>query len=77
MLLSLKDPDSYIQENHHLPNIPTAGTVAKEGIDVGQMIPLLLEKIEELSLHLIEIKKENEVMQERIVDFEKVGYYEK
>ena len=41
------------------------------------MIPLLLEKIEELSLHLIELKKENEVMQERIVDFEKVGYYEK
>ena len=70
-LLSLKDLESYIQENHHLPNVPTAETVSKEGIDVGQMIPLLLEKIEELSLHLIEIEKKNKVMQERIVEFEK------
>ena len=35
------------------------------------MIPLLFEKIEELSLHLIEIKKENEVMKKRIVELEK------
>ncbi|MEX2235377.1 MAG: fibronectin type III domain-containing protein [Cyclobacteriaceae bacterium] len=47
----------FIEENGHLPNIPAAKTVEKEGIDVGRINVLLLEKIEELSLYLIRMEE--------------------
>jgi hypothetical protein len=47
----------YIDEHGHLPNMPSAKTVEKEGIDVGEINTLLLEKIEELSLYLIQMEE--------------------
>ncbi|NLR59820.1 hypothetical protein HGH93_17045 [Chitinophaga polysaccharea] len=44
----------FIREYKHLPDIPSAAEVAREGIDVGEMNSKLLQKIEELTLHLIE-----------------------
>jgi hypothetical protein len=60
--------DNYITENGHLPNIPDAKEVSIDGISLGEMQIKLLEKIEELTLYLIEqdkkIKKlENEYEQ--------------
>lgn len=49
--------EKYIKENGHLPNVPSAETVKEEGIAVGEMNKILLEKIEELTLHLIEQDK--------------------
>jgi len=57
-LLSLEEVESHIEKNGHLPNVPSAEEVAKEGIDVAKMDAKLLEKIEELTLYLIEQQKQ-------------------
>ncbi|UII22651.1 hypothetical protein [Fulvivirga ligni] len=61
----------YIRINKHLPGIPSAQEVQEEGIAVGEMNAKLLEKVEELTLYLIELKKENEKLTERIEILEK------
>ena len=61
-LRSLNEVERYIQQNKHLPGVPSAEEVAKQGIDVGKMDAKLLEKIEELTLYLFELKKENQEM---------------
>jgi len=59
-LPSLKETKKYIHEKGHLPGIPSAEEVKANGIDLGEMNAKLLQKIEELTLHLIEMKKEIE-----------------
>lgn len=53
-LPSLAELETYIKANRHLPDVPSAKEVTKEGIDLGEMNKILLQKIEELTLHLIE-----------------------
>lgn len=52
-LLSLAELSHYIDQHKHLPGIPSAKEVQKEGLNVGEMEGLLLQKIEELSLYII------------------------
>ncbi len=59
-LPSLKETEKHIQEKGHLPGIPSAQEVKSSGVDLGEMNAKLLKKIEELTLYLIEMKKENE-----------------
>lgn len=56
-LPSLEETEKYIKEKGHLPGIPTAAEAAKNGIELGDMNKKLLQKIEELTLYLIEMKK--------------------
>jgi len=56
-LLSLKETEEYIKENHHLPEIPSAAEVEENGIQLGEMNAKLLQKIEALTLYLIEQDK--------------------
>ncbi|WP_421876553.1 hypothetical protein [Marinoscillum sp.] len=56
-LHSLVETEAYIAENLHLPNMPSAEEVAENGIALGEMNAKLLEKIEELTLHIIELNK--------------------
>lgn len=51
---SLEDLSEYIKEHEHLPGIPSAKEVKKEGIDIGSMNAMLLKKIEELTLYTIQ-----------------------
>lgn len=57
-LLRLREIEAYIFKNGHLPEVPSEKTVLKEGIELGEMNRLLLQKIEELTLHLIEKEKQ-------------------
>ncbi|RZM20285.1 MAG: hypothetical protein EOO88_36640 [Pedobacter sp.] len=57
-LLPLNDLENYIKRNKHLPNIPTAELVKKDGINLAEMNVKLLEKIEELTLYLIDQQKQ-------------------
>lgn len=57
-LRSLQEVESFIKTNSHLPNIPSAKEVETNGQDVGNMQLKLLEKIEELTLYMIEQDKE-------------------
>lgn len=66
-LMPLEELEKNIRRNKHLPNIPSAAEVtAQKGFDLGDMNKRLLEKIEELTLYLIEMKKENNILSERI-----------
>lgn len=58
LLPSLQDVENYIQRNGHLPNIPSASEIGKNGIHLGEMDAQLLQKIEELTLYTIEQQKE-------------------
>jgi len=61
-LRSLDEVESFINKNKHLPGIPSAEEVVKEGVDLGTMDARLLEKIEELTLYVIGLKKDMEKM---------------
>nr|NQU89966.1 hypothetical protein [Bacteroidota bacterium] len=61
-LPDISDIENYIQSNKHLPGIPSAEEMQQNGIDLGEMQIKLLQKIEELTLYLIALKKENEGM---------------
>lgn len=65
-LPSLEEIKSYIDANNHLPEIPSAKELEANGITLGEMNMLLLKKIEELTLHVIELKKENDAQNIRI-----------
>lgn len=57
-LLPILELEAFIRKNRHLPNIPDAKTVEEKQIAIGDTQRLLLEKIEELTLYLIQQQKE-------------------
>ncbi|MDW3197035.1 MAG: hypothetical protein R8G66_31950 [Cytophagales bacterium] len=70
-LRSLEETEQFIQANKHLPEIPSAAEMAEEGLEIKEMNILLLQKVEELTLHLIEQNKQNQSQQGRITHLEK------
>lgn len=62
-LMSLDETAEYIDENNHLPNVPSAKDVKDQGIDVTEMLTIQMEKIEELTLHTIAQQKLIEELQ--------------
>ncbi|WP_053003965.1 tail fiber protein [Sphingobacterium sp. Ag1] len=56
-LPTLTETEKFIQKNGHLPEVPKASEVEANGISLGEMNKILLKKIEELTLHLIEKDK--------------------
>jgi hypothetical protein len=63
-LMSLKDLELYIKINKHLPGIPTEQEVNVNGFDVSLINAKLLEKIEELTIHIIKLNKDLETLKE-------------
>lgn len=70
---TLEEVETFIDKNKHLPGIPSAQEVANDGIEVGDMQVKMMEKIEELYLHIIdmnkqvqELKAENEALKNRL-----------
>jgi hypothetical protein len=57
-LLPLEELEIYYKENKHLPNLPTTKEIIANGNDLAKTDALLLEKIEELTLYIVELKKE-------------------
>lgn len=68
-LKSLAELEYFVQENKHLPGIPSAKEIKENGgFELGQMNTKLLEKVEELTLYVIELKKENDEIKKSIKD---------
>jgi hypothetical protein len=65
-LKSLEEVESFIDENSHLPDIPSEVEVKEKGIDVGKMNAKLLQKIEELTLYLIDQNKTTKLLKTEI-----------
>ena len=61
-LKSIEEVEAYIKANKHLPEVPSAKEIEAEGLSLGDMDATLLKKIEELTLYIIELKKEIEVL---------------
>ena len=56
--MSLYDLETYINKNSHLPNVPTAKEVKEKGLQLGEMNTIMMQKIEESTLYIIDLKKE-------------------
>ena len=65
-LMPLPEVERYIAEHQHLPDVPSAEEVAADGLSLGKTQALLLQKIEELTLYMIDLKKENEALKARM-----------
>jgi hypothetical protein len=65
-LMPLDKLEKHIKVNRSLPGIPKENEVVENGVNIGEMQAKLLEKVEELTLYVIELKKENEELKKRI-----------
>lgn len=63
-LTPLSEVEAYVREHKHLPEVPSAAEVKREGLDLAEMNLLLLKKVEELTLHLFELQKRIEQMEQ-------------
>ncbi len=70
-LRTLEEVENFIIENKHLPEIPSEAEVTENGVSLGEMNAKLLQKIEELTLYLIEQDKENKEQRELIEELQK------
>ena len=64
--MKIEDVEKYIKKNKHLPGIPSSAEVKSEGLNVSDMLSKQMAKIEELTLYMIEIKKENVALMNKI-----------
>ncbi|KQB39379.1 tail fiber protein [Flavobacterium aquidurense] len=69
-LKSLHEVENYIKENNHLPEIPSAQEIEKNGLMLAEMNLNLLKKIEEMTLYMIEMKKEIQKQNNKILILE-------
>lgn len=66
-LMPLNEIEKFININKHLPEIPSADEMGKNGLDVGEMMKLQMQKIEELTLYVIDLQKQvDEVKKENL-----------
>lgn len=65
-LLSLLELQTFITEQKHLPNLPSEKEVLKNGIDIAEMQAKQLQKIEELTLYILNLQKQIDALSERI-----------
>jgi hypothetical protein len=61
-LKPLSEVEAFVKTNKHLPNVPSAQEIENDGLDVADMLARQMEKIEELTLYMIEMKKEIDIL---------------
>jgi hypothetical protein len=57
-MMSLEEVEKFTLENKHLPNVPSAAELVEKGLDFNETSRMFMEKIEELTLYIIELNKE-------------------
>lgn len=67
----LTEVAAFIKANHHLPGIPSQAEVAAKGVSVGEMESKLLAKVEELTMHMIQLEQENRTLAQKVAQLEK------
>ena len=65
-LKPLAEVEDYINKNKHLPGITSAGEVKENGLSLGEMQAKLLEKIEEMTLHMIQMQKRIDELENQV-----------
>lgn len=69
-LKPISEIEAYIKANKHLPGVPSEREVKENGVNLGEMDAILLQKIEEMTLYLIELRKENDELRRRVSSLE-------
>ena len=69
-LPALKDLAAFIRKNKHLPGIPSADEVSRNGIDLGEVNKELVKKIEELTLYIMEQDDKYMKLEKRLTSME-------
>ena len=70
-LMPLNEVEKYVTTNSHLPEIPSAGEITKNGMSMGEIENKLLQKVEELTLYMIDQQKTINQQSARIEELEK------
>ncbi len=70
-LMPLHEVEKFINHHQHLPNVPSAEEMAKNGMDVMETSAKLMEKLEELTLYMIEANKKIEALETKVKSLEK------
>lgn len=65
-LMPLNELGEFVRKEGHLPNIPSEAELKESGLDVAEMNRLLMEKVEELTLYLIQMEEKNAAQQAQI-----------
>lgn len=63
-LPTLQEVESFILQNNHLPGIPSAAAIEKDGLTLGEMQKLQMQKIEELTLYILDVNKQLQQVKE-------------
>ena len=71
-LKPLNEVETYIRANGHLPDVPSAESIRKDGIGLAEMNTLLLQKVEELTLYMLDLQKQNHNLQNRLQKLENI-----
>jgi hypothetical protein len=69
-LKTLAEVENFIRQHGHLPDVAPAKEMENNGLELGKMDMKLLQKIEELTLYMIEQNKKIEALQSRVVELE-------
>ena len=64
-LMPLYTLDQYVSANHHLPGVPAAAEVQQNGMSVSDMNVILVQKVEELTLYVIDLQKQIDAMKKQ------------
>lgn len=70
-LMPLETLEKYIKANNHLPEVPSAEEITKNGLKVAETQTIMMQKIEELTLYMIEQNKKMIELQAKIAELEK------
>jgi hypothetical protein len=70
-LRSLQEVEQFVKTNRHLPEVPSAEEFKENGYSVGEMDDILLRKVEELTLYIIEQQKTIEQLKSKVGQLEK------
>jgi hypothetical protein len=70
-LKTLSEVEAFVKENQHLPDIPSEEEMQENGLNLNKMQIKLLQKIEELTLYVIDLKKENESIKKELKELKK------
>lgn len=65
--MPLEDVEKFVKQNKHLPDVPPASEIENKQVDLFAMQQIQMKKIEELTLYMIEIKKENEALKNQLL----------
>ncbi len=71
VLKPLAEVESFIKANKHLPDMPAAAELQKDGVDISAMQTKMMAKIEELTLHLIEANKKIIALEQKLTQIQK------